>query len=284
MSTIGVVTDSTNCLPAELIKEYDIRVVPYHVIVDGKDYVDQIDITPAEFWSVFGNLKELPTTSAPSPAAYLEVFTDLAKSTDKIICLIISKALSAAYKAAEIAAETIRAEHPGINIELIDSKNAAGALGFITLETARAARAGQSFAEVVKVAEDLVPKVRFFTALDTLKYLIKGGRAPKKAIVGEFLGVKPLIGLVNDTGLVQPLGKERGKRKAMLKLVDMVKDYANTDKPLHVIIHYTDNIEYGAELREMITSRYSCAEVYMTDLTPVMTTHTGPSLGLSFYS
>lgn len=85
-------------------------------------------------------------------------------------------------------------------------------------------------------------------------------------------------------GLHDSLGKERGKRKAMLKLVDLVNDHADTDKPLHVMVHYTDNIEEGKQLKETVTSRYNCTEVYMTDLTPVMTTHTGPAVALSFYS
>lgn len=284
MAKVGIVADSTNCLPAELIKKYDIRVAPYHLILEGEDYRDQIDITPAEFWKIFKSLKTLPTTSAVSPGDYANIFTDLAKSTDSIACICLSRALSAAYKSAQVAKETIEAEQPNLNIELVDSKTAVGALGFITLEAARAAQAGKNLAEVVKVAQDLVPKVKYISAFDTLKYLIRGGRAPKVAIIGEFLGVKPIIGINNNTGLVDSLGKERGKRKTMLKLVDMVKDYADTEKPLHVIVHYTDNIEDGEELKEMITSRYGCAEAYMTDLTPVMTVHTGPAIGLSFYS
>jgi len=284
MSKVGIVTDSTNCLPAELIEEYDIRVAPYHLIMDGEDYRDQIDITPAKFWRMFKDLKELPTTSAVSPGDYADIFTELAKSTDSIVCVIISRALSAAYKSAEIARETVMAEHPNLNIELIDSKNSVGALGFVVLEAARAAQAGKSLADVVKIAQDLVPRVKFISAFETLKYLIRGGRAPKTAVIGEVLGIKPIIGIVKPTGLVDSLGKPRGKRKAMLKLVDLVKDHADTDKPLHVMVHYTDCIEDGEELKEIVISRYNCAELYMTDLTPVMTTHTGPAVGLSFYS
>ncbi|MFC1908154.1 DegV family protein [Chloroflexota bacterium] len=175
-------------------------------------------------------------------------------------------------------------EHPNLKIELIDSRNAAGAEGFIALEAARAAQAGKSLTEVVRTARDLIPKVKFAFALDTLKYLIKGGRAPKTAYIGELLQVKPIISIDNNTGVVGSLGKERGKKKVMLKMVDLIKDYADIKKPLHVIVHYTSRIEDGEELREMITSRYNCAEIYMTDLTPVMTAHTGPAVGLSFYS
>ena len=284
MSKVGIVVDSTNCLPTELIREYDIRVVPYHLILEGKDYCDQIDITPAEFWQRFEGLQTLPTTAIPSPGEYVSVFSDLAKSTDSILCSCVSSGVSGAYESIDVAKATVSEEHPNLQIEVVDSKNSAGALGFIVLEAARAAQEGKSLAEIVKVAQDLVPRVRFFFALETLKYLIKGGRAPKTAIIGEFLRVKPIISINNNTGTVVSVGKERGKRKAMLKLADIINDYADISKPLHVIVHFTDSIEDGAALREMIASRYNCAEIYMTDLTPVMTAHTGPAVGLSFYS
>ena len=284
MPKVGIVTDSTNCLPAELIKEYDIRVAPYHIIMEGKDYIDQIDITPAEFWRRFSDLKEIPTTGVPAPGELVNIFTELAKSTDSIVCTHVSKAISAIYETVKVAKETVMEKHPNLKIEYVDSKCSAGAMGFMVLEAARAAQTGKNLSEVVKIAQDLVPKVKLTFVLDTLKYLIKGGRAPKTAYIGELLQIKPIIGFVNDTGVVQSLGKERGKKKAMLKLVDMIKEYIDTSKPLHVMVHFTDNIEVGEELKDMVISRYNCAEFYMTDLTPVMTTHTGPAVGLSFYS
>ncbi len=284
MSQVGIVTDSTNCLPVDILQQYDIRVAPYHLFMEDKDYLDQIEITPTEFWKVFKELKTIPTTGVPSPGHYTDIFTELAKSTDSIACITISTALSGAYESAAEAREIVLAEHPDLKIELIDAKTSTGALGFVTLEAARAARADKRLDEVVQIAQGLVPKVKFILALDTLKYLIKGGRAPKTAVIGEVLGVKPLIGVVKDTGLVDSLGKERGKQKAMLRLVDMVREHTDTNKPLHVNVHYTDNMEDGNELKEMVTSQYNCTEIYVTELTPVMATHTGPMVGLSFYS
>jgi len=282
MPKVGIVTDSVNCLPKELVKEYDIHVVPYIIVLEGKEYHDQIDITPSEFWHRFSSLKILPTTGANSPGEYAQIFSELAKSTDSIVCISVSKEISAGYESAETGMKKAMEGHPTLKIELIDSKNAAGAEGFIALEAARAAQAGKSLTEVVRIARGLIPKVKFAFALDTLKYLIKGGRAPKTAYIGELLQVKPIISIDNDTGVVGSLGKERGKKKVMLKMVDLIEDYADIKKPLHVIVHYTNRIEDGEELREMITSRYNCAEAYMTDLTPVMTAHTGPAVGLSF--
>ena len=139
MSKVRIVTDSTNCLPAELIKEYGIQVIPYHLIMDGKDYVDQIDITPAEFWQRFSSLKEIPTTGIPSPGEMADAYTELAKSTDSIVSIHVSTALSAIHNSFEAAQETLREKPPDLKIEYIDSKCAVGALGFIVLEAARAA-------------------------------------------------------------------------------------------------------------------------------------------------
>lgn len=284
MPKVGIVTDSTNCLPAELIEEYDIRVVPCNLAIDGKAYLDQVDITPDEFWRLFKEAKTMPTTGAVSPGAFIHAFTELSKSTDSVVCILLPKVLSAINEIAVHAAETVKAEHPNLNIEIIDSKTSGGAMGFIVLEAARAAQAGKSLAEVVQVAQEMVPRVKLILTMDTLKYLIKVGRAPKAAYFGELLQVKPIVGMVNGTGFVDLLGRVRGKRKAMLKLATMVKEYIDTSKPIHMMVHYTDSIEAGEELKDMVTSRYNCAELYFTPYTPVMACATGPVLSLSFYS
>ena len=98
MSRVGIVTDSTNCLPAELIKEYDIRVISMGFSIDGKAYKD-VDMTNAEFWRLFYEAKGMPTTSGASPGEFASTFTELSKSTDSIVCMVVSKALSATHEA-----------------------------------------------------------------------------------------------------------------------------------------------------------------------------------------
>jgi len=283
MSKVGIVTDTINCLPAEVIKEYDIRVVPVALSINGQPYRDQIDITSDEFWKIFPDMKEF-TTGAPPMGDYLSILSDLSKSTDSIMCVFVSKALSAINEAAVQAVEIFKTEQPGVNIEIVDSRTAAGAQGFIVLEAARSAQAGKSLAEVIQVAQDMILRAKFVTAMDTLKYLIKSGRAPKTAYIGELFQVKPLIGMVSNTGLVENLGRVNGKQKAMAKLVDLMKKYIDISKPIHLNVHYTNRIEDGEKLRDLVTSQLNCAEVFLTPYTPVMAGHTGPVVALSFYS
>jgi len=90
--------------------------------------------------------------------------------------------------------------------------------------------------------------------------------------------------MVSGTGLVENLGRVRTKQKAMVKMVDMIKDYIDTNKPVHLMVHYTDGIAAGEELKDIVTSQLDCAEVYLTPYTPVMASATGPVVALSYYS
>ena len=284
MSKVGIVTDSTNCLPPELIKEYDIHVVPVGMVIEGKAYRDLVDITLAEFRGMINRLEKQPTTSAVNPGDLLNVFTELSKSTDNIVCILVSKALTATHESAYQAKRLIRAEHPNLNIEIIDSKTSAGALGFIVLEAARSAQQNKSLEEVIAVVQDMILRVIYLASLDTLKYLMRIGRAPRVTSIGEMLNVKPVIGFVDDTGLVEVVARVRGKHKSLDTLVNLVKKYVDTDQPIHAMVHYMDGIEQGEELKELLKARYNCAEIYMTEYTPVMVSATGPMIGLSVYS
>jgi len=284
MSRVGIVTDSTNCLPSELLKEYGIRIVPVGMVIDGKPYRDLIDITLDEFKGMLDSLEKEPTTTAANPGDFLNTFTELAESTDSIVCILVSKALTATQESAYQAKRLIRVERPELNIEIIDSKTSAGALGFIVLEAARAAQQNNSLREVVAIAQDMVLRVVYLAALDTLKYLMRIGRAPRVTSIGEMLNVKPIIGFTDDTGLIDVVAKVRGKRKSLTTLVELVDKYVDTDKPIHVMIHYTDGFEQAEELKDLLVSRYNCVEMHLTELTPVMISAAGPLIGLSVYS
>jgi DegV family protein with EDD domain len=284
MSKVGIVTDSTNCLPSELIREYGIRVVPVGMVIEGKPYRDLVDITLDEFRGMVNLLEKQPTTTAANPGDFLTVFTELTESTDSIVCILVSKALTATQESAYQARRLIRAEHPELNIEIIDSKTSAGALGFIVLEAARAAQQNKSLQEVVVVAQDMVFRVVYLAALDTLKYLMRIGRAPKVTSIGEMLDVKPIIGFVDDTGLIDVVARVRGKRKSLITLVELVEKYVDTEKPIHAMVHYTNGLEQAEDLRDLLVSHYDCVEMYLTELSPVMLSTAGPLVGLSIYS
>lgn len=283
MAKVGIVTDTIACLPPEKISEYSIKMVPVSLNIDGKNYRDMVDLNPDDFWKMFPNMKEF-STGAPALAEYATVFEELSRATDNIACIFVSKALSATYETAVQARDMFLKEHPEIKIEIIDSRNAAGAQGFIVLEMARAAEAGKNLAEVVQIANEMIPRVRFVCAMETMKLLIKIGRAPKTAYMGELFQVKPIIGMVNNTGLVENLGRARGMEKTMQRLVQLIEPYIPPGKPAHLNVHYTNSISDGEKLKGLVTSRFSYNELYFTPYSPVMCGAVGPVIAVSFYS
>jgi len=228
-------------------------------------------------------MEEQPSTTAVSPGDFINTFTELGKTTDNIVCILVSKALTASHEAAYQAKRHIRRQNSGVNIEIIDSKTSAGALGFTVLEAARAAQQGSSVKEVIEVARDLISRVIYMAAPDTLKYLINIGRAPKSAKLGEMLDVKPIIGFVDDTGMMDVIARVRGKRKCIAKMLDLVEKYSDKGSKINVMVHYTDGIAEAEDLKDLIASRYDCGEVHITPFSPVMISAVGQMLGIAFY-
>jgi len=284
MSKVAIITDSTSCLPDDLRAYYGIGLVPTGLIVDGKVYLDQVEISAGRFWQLFKETANPITTSAVSPGEFYTIFEKMGKTADNLVCILVSKALTASHQAAYTARDLIKRENPDLNIQIIDSKTSTGALGYIVLEAARAACAEKDIDAVLQVVNDMIPRVKYVAMLDTLKYLIRLGRAPKDADVAESMGIKPFIGMVTSTGLVENLGGVPGKENAMLRLAEMIGQYTDVGAPLHVMVHYADQIAEGEKLRDMVTARYNVKELYLTPYTPVMACHTGPVLSIAFYA
>jgi DegV family protein with EDD domain len=255
------------------------------MVIDGKPYRDLIDITPDQFWKIFMDLKESPSTSAGNPGDFLEAYVECGKNGNDMVCILVSKVLTATFESAFQARKMARTQRPEFNIEIVDSRTSAGALGFVVLEAARAAQEGKNLEEVLEVVQDMISRVIYVSAVDTLKYMIKIGRAPRNSAgLGEILQVKPIIGFVDDTGFTEVITRVRGKQKSLEKLVEMIDKYVDTSQPLHVMVHYSNSREDGEDLKKLVTSKYDCAELFMTEFSPVMGAATGPSLGLSFYT
>ena len=254
------------------------------MVLEGKHYRDNIDITREDICQRLDSLDEKPSTTAVSPGDFVNEFEELSKSTDSIVCILVSRALTASHESAYQAKRHIRRQNNSVKIEIIDSKTMAGALGFIVVEAARAAQQGKSMKEVTEIVRDMISRVIYIAAPESLKYLINIGRAPKSAMIGEMLDVKPIIGFVDDTGLFDVVTRVRGKRKTLSKIVDLIDRYADTDKQINVIIHYTNGADDANQLKDLITARYDCAEVCITPYTPVMIAAVGPTVGIAFYS
>jgi DegV family protein with EDD domain len=172
-----------------------------------------------------------------------------------------------------------------VPLEIIDSQTAVGAYGFVVLVAARAAAEGKSLPEVIAVAEDMKKRVNMIIALDTLKYVAKGGRIGKAACwAGSLLNVKPIIEVPTSTGVIEPVERVRSRRKALKRLLDILETRVGGDLA-HVNISHANAPDEASILREQVLTCFNCAEVYMSDFAPVVGVHTGPGvIGVAFYS
>jgi len=280
---VAVVTDSVSCLPRDLVEKYAVKIVPISVVIDGRTYRDGIDITPREVYELVATSKDLPGTTSPSPGDFLEAYRELSNRVNGIICVTICSDISMMYDSAMQAKRMAEEEMPHVAINVLDSRTAGGAQGFVALEAARVAASGKGLAQVTRAAESMIPRVSMIAVLDTLHYLAKSGRIPKIAAwAGAMLKINPILTFSPEgIGLLE---KARTKPRAVQRLLEIMEERMGR-KPVHVNLMHANVPEEAEALRERIESQFDCAELFITDFAPTMGVQAGPGvLALAFYS
>jgi len=285
LENVAIVTDSTACLPQEVVHQYNVEVVPLRFAWQGKTYRDGIDITPEIIYRILPTAKELPTTSAPSPGDYLEALQKLGQKYRSILVITLSARLSTMSDSARVAREMVGGRLQDVAVEVLDCGSAAGAQGLVVLAAARVAGAGGNLAEVTQVARRVSAKVNLAAFLDTLHYLAKGGRVPKAVAWANSLAkVKPIFHIAPLSGEVSTLKMARTRHGAVKQLLLMVKGKAG-GKPVHAIVMHSRSLDEAERLRYSLATQLQCDELYVSDFTPAMGIHTGPGvLGIAYYA
>lgn len=281
---VAIVTDSTACIPAELVKKYNIEIIPVVFVFDGKAYLDGIDMSTAEFYERLKQAQKLPTTSGSLLSFYLDAYRKMGSTAKNILCVTVPSGLSGMYNSAQMAVRMLKDALPDVTIEVISCGTAAAGQGLVVLEAARAAQRGKTLAEVLNIAKDINDRVDLLATLDTLQYLVKGGRVPlAAALATSLLQIKPIFTI--NGGVARPLTTARTMTGAINRIIKMMKKRTIQEKPLHVAIMHADALDQANRLSEEITRLFICKEIFITEFTPVMGVHTGPGVvGAAFYS
>ncbi|MBE9512991.1 MAG: DegV family protein [Chloroflexi bacterium] len=281
---VAIVTDTTACIPREQVEQYAIELVPIDVIFGDKVYRDGIDITPAEFYALLKQADTLPTTSGSLPGPFVEAYRKASQRASSILCITISAKFSGMFNSAQLAIEMTKEDLTGVVIEVLECTTAAVGQGLVVLAAAKAAASGKNLAEVVDTARSVMQRVNLFATLDTLHYLVKGGRVPKAAaLASSLLKIKPIF-TVSD-GEAHPVTNVRTNPGAMKRLLKIMGQKVVKGQPLHAAVMHADALDRAIAFRNQISSRFDCAELFITEFTPVMGVHTGPGvIGVAFYS
>jgi len=281
-NSVAIVTDTTACIPAELVRKYQIEVIPIQIVIGGKAYPDaELDLS--QFYRI---LKESPLTlktvgSLPGP--YIEAFTRLAAKTDQILCITEPVRFSGMFNAAQLAAMQVLEKYSNLRIKVIPCETAAAGLGLVVLEAARQAEAGKSLDNLVGIVSTLMQRVYLYAALDTFDYLIRGGRIPKiAALADSVLQIKPVFTLRN--GDAQTVALPRTAEKALQNMLDLMMGHVKGKGKLKVAVMHADALERAHRLEQNIKEKFPEAEILIMEFTPVMGVHTGPGVvGVAFY-
>lgn len=275
MQEIAVITDSTSDLPKSLSEEHGITVVPLTLTIGGTSYTDG-DMSQAEFFRRMGEEKDLPTTSQPSPGAFVEVYQRALESARNVVSVHISSDLSGTIESATQAAR----EFPG-RVHVFDSRNLSMALGLQAMEAARAARRGLAVDEVLAHLENVRDRVQLLVGVDKLDNLARGGRIGRVgALIGGMLNLRVLF-TVRD-GAFDPVGRIRGAQAALDRTLDWVGErMGGATDGAFVVLHALSR-ERAEWVRDQLESRYGATEMHIVETGTVISTHTGTGWGVAF--
>ena len=274
---IAVVTDSVACIPPPLARELEIHVIPLQVTLEGKTYLDGVDLTPTEFFRRLRESRTPPTTSQPALGRFAKLYAQVGQQPAGIVSIHVVGTLSATLHAARLAAD----QASPVPIRIVDSQTAAAAQGFVVLGAARAARSGASLEEVVSTAEYYRSRVGFFATLETLEYLRRGGRIGQAAaLLGSRLRICPIVYLAE--GQVRVSGVTRSRRRALQRMLDLTGARVGS-VPVRASVFHADAIEEAKWLAQEVKRRLECVEFFISEFTPVMGAHSGPgTVGIAF--
>ena len=268
---VKIVTDSVSDLPPQVVKELGITVVPLHVRFGTDVYRDGVDLTTDQFFAKLTRSKALPVTSVPSPGDFAEKYDKLAEETDEILVIAVTSKLSGTH---EVALQSTGLMKRKCRIEVVDSQSAIMGLGFVVISAARAAQGGAKYDKVLEIVRRNIPRVEFRAAFDTLEYLQRGGRIGKaQALLGSLLKINPIIGLKD--GEVIPCGRERSRAKAIDHLYNFAAGYSRIEE---MAVEYATAVDEADMLVERLGALFPKERIYRTRTSPVISTHTGPSL------
>jgi DegV family protein with EDD domain len=269
--SFAVVTDSTADLPAEWRERYDIEVVPLKVLFGTETFRDGVDIDNEEFFRRLSTATKLPTTSAPSPGEFAEVYERLAKDHDGCISIHIGAQLSATAEAARVGAQSV----DGFKVNVIDSETVTFPMSFLC----RVAAECENLESATEAVKQRVPKGRVLALLDTLKYLEMGGRMSRAAaVVGTMLNVKPIL-LVADRE-IKPVERVRTRARAIPRMIE----YFRGDLPVeHVAVVHAQAADEAELIAAGLREELPDHEILIGQIGSVLGTHTGPkALGLVY--
>lgn len=272
--SVKLIVDSGSDLSLEQAQALDVILVPMTVRFGEKEYHAGVDMSNEAFYDMLASNTDLPTTSQPTPFDFEQVYQEVTKAGDEAVVICISSALSGTVQSARIAA----ADYDGIYV--VDSLNVTISQRLLIDYAQRLIQDGLCAKDVAEKLEEAKKRVVIYAAVDTLDYLIKGGRLSKTAgVAGKLLGIRPILHI--QDGALVVVGKARGPKGAITMLNDIITKCGGVDFSMPHMVGYS-----GTDRSNLDAYLAASKEVWGEDLATVpvgeigstIGTHTGPGL------
>lgn len=278
---IKILIDSASDITLEEAKEYGIELMSMYINIDGKEYLDAVDIKGTEFYEKLAKCNEIPKTSLITPNRFFDKFNEMTANGDQVIAITMSSKLSGTYNSACLAAEDFEGQ-----VYVVDSMSVAGGERILCEYALNVLKENLTIKEIVDKLNKEKVKINVFTIIDTLKYLKKGGRLSTiAAIAGEILFVKPIMTVYD--GVIKELGKAIGSRKAFNLLNKLIGNRGGVDynKPYCLMWSGTDDSavkKYINESKDFLKELANNIKSHLVGST--IGTHVGPGVvGFAFF-
>lgn len=279
---VKIITDSACDITQREAQELGITVMPLKTVIDGVEYLDGVTISTEEFYEKLETCRELPTTSQLVPAEFEDVLRPFVEGGCEAVVVTLAGELSGTVQSARIAAENV-----GHGVWVVDSGNVTVGQGILIRYAVRLRDEGLSAGEIAERLEEAKGRIRLLARVDTLEYLMRGGRLSRSAaIAGTILNIKPVLSVKDGEIIV--LGKARGSRQANNMLTEYIARSGGVDFSMPVMLAYSGTDD--ALLRGYIENSRALWEGHLKDLPVTMigstiSTHAGPgAIAVAFFS
>ncbi len=275
-----IVADTTCGLSMEHARLLGIPMISQIINFGDESFREGVDMDHAAFMARLTTGRVLPKTAAPYPGDFIEAFTELMQHGESVVCIHPSAEVSGTIRSAEIA----RADFPGTDIRIIDTRTIAGPLASLVLEADRLAKAGASADQVEAHVRGMMPRARIYFLVDTLEFLQRGGRiGGAQALLGSILRIKPILTFTD--GRIDQFEKERTKKRALARIKELILAEAARGPDAHLTIMHTGAPDEAAALADDFKATLGTSDVGIMNLVPAIVTHAGPgALAFGFFT
>lgn len=279
MQKIKIVTDSTVDLSQEVIEKYDIHVIPLSISVNGKTYLDRVELQPDEFIEEMQKSDELPKTSQPAVGSFIEMYDRLGEDGSQVLSIHLTGGLSGSVATANSAATMTDTK-----VTVVDSMFLSHAMAYQVIEAAKMAKEDRPLEDILKRIEEVRKNTRLFVVVDTLDNLVKGGRIGKgKALIGSLLNIKPIAEIAE--GVYNPITKVRSQGQIVKTFTKIFEEDIVGKTVKAVAVPHAKALPLAEKMKEAIekVSGFTETEIFYT--TPIISTHTGVgAIGFSYFA